>query len=125
MATKQAEAVENSLEVTRRVAADEEIWAPDEIDPVTEEKMGRFLSIEEQIGVVVLELTKPTKVSDREELITEVEIVAPDGDAIDNAKGKVRSLIGKCVMGINPRDLGKLPGRDYLRIQNLIRHFLL
>lgn len=109
----------NEMNVTRTIAAEDEIWEVEQND-----EKGRFLSLDEQLGTIELELSRPLKLSDREEDLTNLQIKAPSADDIDKTQGNVRQLIGKCTTGINPKDIGKLEGRDYLRLQKLIRHFL-
>ena len=110
-----------TTDVTKSIAAEDVIWDAD--DAVIEEK-GRFLSIEEQKGVVELELTMPLVVDYQEADITHLNVKAPSMDDISKTNGNVRQLIGKCIVGVSPRDVVGLHGRDYVRLQSLIRHFL-
>lgn len=110
-------------ETMRTIYKDDEIWDPTEKDE-NDEPRGKLLTIEEQMGVVELELSEPLKLSDREEPVTSLQVKGPSAQDIKTTKGTVAKLIGRCVMGIVPRDLDNLNGRDYLRIQGLLRHFL-
>ena len=86
-------------------------------------KHDKFLTLEEQRGAVEFELTEPMQVSDRTEPLTSIRVVAPSSKQIDDAAGNIGQLCGQSVQGIKPSDL-KLHGRDYIRLQTLIRHFL-
>lgn len=109
-------------EVTKTIAADEDIWDPDDAE------RGQFLTLDEQRGVIELELTVPLKLSDRDETLTHLKVTYPSGpdiDAIARGSGNDNKLVAKCVQGVNPKDLENLPhGRDNMRLKRLIRHFL-
>ena len=118
----QTEEVEDNEVVVRFIDNEEEIWDVDETDE-NDVKRGKMLTLEEQLGVIEFELSKPMKLSDQEESVTSIKLKAPSMDDIDSSKNRPRAILQKCVIGINPRDL-KLEGRDYLRLQRLLRHFL-
>ena len=112
------------INVVRTIGKTEEVWDPDEKDETTGEKRGSMFSLEDRLGTIELELSGPLQLSDREEPATSVYVNAPTGDDIEQTKGTARTLMRRCVVGINPKDLGKLHGMDYIKLQGLIRHFL-
>ena len=108
-----------TTDVTKMIAAEDEIWDADDTEK------GRLLSISEQLGIVEMELKRPLVLSDREDNLTHLQVQAPSMDDIDKSQGNtIRPLLNKCVVGINPKDLGGMHGGDYLRLQRLVRHFL-
>ena len=114
MAEKQAEAPEAAIKV---------IGVEDDIPDPDEKKVDKFLTLQEQLHPVELELLKPMEVSDRTEPMTTIRVVAPTSKQISDAEGNIGLLSAQCVQGIKPNDLD-LHGRDYIRLHTLIRHFL-
>ena len=111
-------------DVVRVIEADEEIWSAAE-----REEKGDLLTVEEQMGTVQLNLSKPLERSDNEP-IDNLLIFAPTTKQVlsyQAAKGnEVRreiNFIGSCCQGINPQDLENLHPRDYLRLQRVVGHF--
>lgn len=114
MAEKQPEAPETQIKV---------IGVEDEI-PDKDSKEGKsFLTLQERLKPIELELLQPMQVSDRTEPLTSLKIKAPSSKQIDETEGNLHGLCSKCVQGIKPKDLD-LHGYDYIRLQNLLRHFL-
>ena len=114
MAEKQPEAPETPIKV---------IGVEDNIPDPDEKKHDKFLTLQEQLNPVELELTEPMQVSDRTEKLTTIKVVAPSSKQINDAEGNIGVICGQCVQGIKSSDLN-LHGRDYIRLQTLIRHFL-
>ena len=102
-------------QVTKRIGAEDDI-------PTADEK--QFLELEEQRGIVELELTEPVELSDKAEPADTVQIKAPSTKQINQADGDILALLGACVLGINPKDIENLHGRDYMRLQRITSHFL-
>ena len=113
------EKVETATDISRSIPEDEEIW---EVEGNSER--GRFLSTDDQLGTIELELKRPLKLSDREEDMPSLKVNAPTMDDIDKTQGNAKRLLQRCVPGIDPKDMGTMHGADYIRLQKLVRHFL-
>ena len=121
-ATEEATPETENLDVTRFIDNEEEIWDPDETDEGGQ-KRGKMLTLDEQLGIVEFELSTPLQLSDRDEKIATIKVKGPSKSVMDTSN-LASKIVEKCVLGINPRDLKNITGRDYLRLQKLLRHFL-
>ena len=111
-------------DISRVIERDEEIWSLGE-----REEKGDLLSIDEQMGTIQLNLSKPLERSDNEP-IDHLLVSAPTTKqlmAYSAAKGneikREINFIGACCQGIKPQDLENLHPRDYLRLQRLCGFF--
>lgn len=112
-------------DVIRVIEVDEEVWSAGE-----REEKGDLFSIEEQMGTVQLDLSKPLERSDNEPT-DHLLISAPTTKQVMTYMGgkpgdvrKELNFIGSCCQGLNPKDLENLHPRDYLRLQRIAGHFL-
>ena len=112
--------------VTRIIEADEDIW----IKGADGEDRGDFLTLEDQRGVIQLDLTEPLVLSDQDPT-PHLLVKAPRYRHIQKmqaAKGNLDEneieFLGACCIGIKPKDLGDMHGRDGARLSRLTRNFI-
>ena len=106
-----------------------EIDKLDEIpEPDGDEGDPHYLSFEEKLGIISVGISRPFEVSDATESVTTVLVQAPSSDDIKVTKGVVYPLLERCIVGWTKTDIKKFlkvaHGRDSLRLQRLMRHFL-
>ena len=113
--------------VTRIIEANEDIW----VKGMEGEDRGDFLSLEDQRGVIQLELTEELKLSDQDPT-PHLLVKAPryrDIQKMQSEKGnldqKEIEFLGACCVGIKPKDLEDMHGRDGARLSRLTRNFIL
>ena len=122
--TPKTEAVEDTGYV-REIEVDEDIWTAAE-----KEDKGNFLSLEDQMGNVRLNLTKPLELRDQEP-VDHLIVRAPTTKEIqtyrvsqqNNAKSELR-FFGGCCVGIKAEDTENLHGRDWDRLCRLVTNFI-
>ena len=99
-------------------------------DPDGDDGEPNYLSLEEKLGIVEIELSKPFAVSDTAEPASSIMVQAPSNAAMKKGKGNLYTIMERCVVGWTPSDITKFfnsentHGRDNLRVQKIIRHFL-
>ena len=116
----------NDTTVTRTIGVEDEIWTPTERG-----EKGPLLTLEEQRGVVEMELTVPLELSDAEP-IESLKVRSPNmkqiqafnGNAGSEAKREI-NFYGGCCVGIKPQDVENLHGRDWTRLTRLVTNFIL
>lgn len=122
-ATKETATPEEQSYV-REIVVEEEIWTKAE-----REDEGNFLSIDDQMGNIKLNLTRPLELRDQEP--TDYLIVrAPNTKEVQafraaqtgNAKSELR-FFGGCCMGIKAEDVENLHSRDWDRLCRLVVNF--
>ena len=113
--------------VTRIIEADEDIW----IKGTEGEDRGDFLTLEDQRGAIQLNLTEPLALSDQDAAL-HLLVKAPrtrDIQKMQSAQGNINQneieFLGACCLGIKPKDLEDMHGRDYARLSRLTRNFIL
>ena len=114
-----------SKDITRIIEADEEIYSPQD-----REEKGRFLSLEDQRGVIQLNLLEPLELSDKEP-VNHLLVKAPrmrelqkfQSNSGSEAKREVE-FFGGCCQGINPSDVENLHGYDWNRLSRLVANFI-
>ena len=112
--------------MTRIIEADEDIW----IKGAEGEDRGDFLTLEDQRGAIQLNLTEPLALSDQD-AAPHLLVKAPRYRHIQKMqsdKGSIEQreieFLGACCLGIKPKDLEDLHGRDGARLSRLTRNFI-
>ena len=116
--------------VVRTIDADEEIWGP-----VQKEDKGNFLSVEDQMGHIQLDLTIPLELRDQEP-VEYLTVRAPTTSelqqfrSVDQDKAPPSTIIkaetkffGGCCVGIKAEDVQNLHARDWNRLCLLVVNF--
>ena len=97
-------------------------------DPNGEGGDPNYLSLDDKLGIIELEISRTFTPSDTAEPVTSLKIQAPSTADLKQANGNVYILKEKCIVGWTPSDIKKFlaeaHGRDGIRLQKLIRHFL-
>ena len=113
--------------VTRIIEADEDIW----VKGTDDEDRGDFLTLEDQRGVIQLDLTEALALSDQDPT-PHLLVKAPrtrDIQKMQSERGNIDQkeieFLGACCIGIKPKDLENMHGRDYARLSRLTRNFIL
>ena len=108
----------------REIYVTEDIWSP-----ADKEDKGNFLSIEDQMGNVRLNLTRPLQLSDQPEtdhLIvrapTTKEVQKFRSSSQNDVRGELM-FFGGCCVGIKATDVENLHARDWSRLCMLISNF--
>ena len=118
------------MNITRIIAVDEEMWTP-----LQKDEKGNFLSLDEQRGIIQLDLTVPLELSDREP-VEHLQVKAPntrqiqafqagnDNEPPATAIKREIDFYGGCCVGIVPSDVENLHGRDWSRLSRLVTNFI-
>ena len=114
-----------SKDTTRVIEADEEIYSPADRD-----EKGRFLTLEEQRGVIQLNLLEPLELSDKEP-VNHLLVKAPrmrelqkfQSNTGTDAKREI-DFFGGCCVGIKPQDVENLHAADWNRLSRLVANFI-
>ena len=122
--TEQTENKVEVLEYVREVEVDEEIWSA-----ADSEEKGKFLTLEDQMGNVKLNLTTTLELRDQpgvDYLIvrapTTKEIQTFRSSSQNDSRGELR-FFGGCCLGIKATDVENLHARDWNRLCLLVTNF--
>lgn len=114
------------MTITRVIQVEEEIWTPTE-----REEKGKFFSLDDQRGVIQLDLLQPLELSDRE-AVDHLLVKAPNTKQIQAFQSTAGSeaqrelnFFGGCCQGIKPEDISNLHGYDFNRLTRLVTNFIL
>ena len=115
----------------REIDVEEEIWTKAQND-----EKGVFLSVEEQIGNIKLNLSRPLELRDQEP-VDHLIVRAPTTKEVQNyrsvdpdkapASAVIKSelqFFGGCCVGIKAEDVENLHVRDWNRLCNLVTNFM-
>lgn len=113
------------MTITRVIEVSEEIWTPAE-----RQEKGKFLSLDDQRGVLQLNLLQPLELSDGEP-VEHLLVTAPNTKQIQAFQSTAGSeaqrelnFFGGCCQGIKPDDISNLHGYDFNRLARVVTNFI-